>query len=76
MPCALFLSFSPAPCSPVAPPSNRPRPAAPKSQAEFEKLTAGKVPGQPMTCLPSYRAGNMVPIDDSTVASRTAAAST
>lgn len=38
-----------------------------EAQAEFAKLTADRVPGTPMSCLPSYRAGNMVPIDDSTV---------
>ena len=38
-----------------------------EAQAEFQKLTADRVPGRPMSCLPSYRAGNMVPIDDSTV---------
>lgn len=38
-----------------------------KAEAEFQKLTAGKVPGTPITCLQSYRAGDMVTIDDSTV---------
>lgn len=38
-----------------------------EAQAEFQKLTAGRVPGAPITCLPSYRAGHMTPIDDSTV---------
>ena len=38
-----------------------------EAQAEFQKLTAGRVAGEPFSCLPSYRAGNMTPIDDSTV---------
>ncbi len=38
-----------------------------ENQAKFQKLTAGKVPGSPITCLPAYRTNDMVPIDDSTV---------
>lgn len=38
-----------------------------KAQAEFQRLTAGKVAGRPMTCLPSYSSGDMVTIDDNTV---------
>lgn len=38
-----------------------------EAQAEFVKLTADRVPGAPISCLPSYRAGHMTPIDDSTV---------
>ena len=47
----------------------QPQPASrsAEAQAEYQKLTADRIPGQPMSCLPSYRAGNMVPIDDSTV---------
>ena len=51
-------------CMTQPPPATR----SAEAQAEFQKLTSGKVAGQPMTCLPHYRAGNMVPIDDSTVA--------
>jgi hypothetical protein len=50
-------------CATQQPPATR----SAEKQAEFEKLVAGKVPGQPISCLPHYRAGNMVPIDDSTV---------
>jgi hypothetical protein len=39
-----------------------------QGQAEFQRLTAGKVAGSPITCLPSYNADDMVKIDDSTVA--------
>jgi hypothetical protein len=39
-----------------------------EAQAEFQKLTAGKVAGPAITCLPSYRSNDMVPIDDGTVA--------
>jgi hypothetical protein len=39
-----------------------------EGQAKFVKLTAGKVAGTPMSCLPSYQTNDMVTIDDSTVA--------
>ena len=39
-----------------------------EAEAEFQKLTAGKVAGQPITCLPSYKRNDMVTIDDGTVA--------
>ena len=41
-----------------------------EAQAELQKLIAGKVAGQPITCLPHYRAEDMVRIDDSTIAFR------
>ena len=40
-----------------------------ESQAKFQELTAGKVAGSAMACLPpSVRSRNMVTIDDSTIA--------
>jgi hypothetical protein len=39
-----------------------------EAEAEFQKLTAGKVAGQPISCLPSYKRNDMVTIDDGTVA--------
>lgn len=39
-----------------------------KAQAEYQKLTAGRVAGPSQTCLPSYRADNMVRIDEGTIA--------
>lgn len=41
-----------------------------QSRAELQKLIGGKVAGQPITCLPHYRANDMVRIDDSTIAFR------
>ena len=38
-----------------------------ESQAKFVQLTAGKVAGRPITCLPSYTTNDMVTSDDSTV---------
>ena len=38
-----------------------------QAQAEFQRLTAGRVAGPSLTCLPSYRADNMVRIDEGTV---------
>ena len=39
-----------------------------KGQQEFQRLTAGKVAGPPVSCLPEYRANDMVVIDEQTVA--------
>ena len=39
-----------------------------QAQAEFQKLTAGKVAGQPISCLQSYHRNEMVTIDDQTIA--------
>ena len=41
-----------------------------KAEAHFQKLLAGKVAGQPLSCLPSYRQTDMVVIDDQTIAFR------
>jgi hypothetical protein len=42
----------------------------PQGQQEYERLVAGKVPGAPVQCLPSYNMNDMVVIDESTVAYR------
>ena len=39
-----------------------------EGQAKWVKLTEGKVPGKPITCLPPYLTNDMVTIDDNTVA--------
>ena len=41
-----------------------------KAEAHFQKLLAGKVAGQPASCLPTYRSTDMVVIDDQTIAFR------
>jgi hypothetical protein len=41
-----------------------------KAQTRLAQLTAGKVPGKPETCLPSYRQNDMIVIDDYTIAFR------
>ena len=51
-------------CSTAVPP---PGPSA-EAEAKFQRLVAGKVAGSPVTCLPHYRASNMVVIDDNRVA--------
>ena len=53
-------------CMTQPPPATR----SAEAEAEFLKLTAGKVAGQPITCLPSYQRSDMVTIDDGTVAFR------
>jgi hypothetical protein len=42
----------------------------PEGQRQFEQLVAGKVPGPPVHCLPSFDMNDMVIIDESTVAYR------
>jgi hypothetical protein len=41
-----------------------------EAQRTYEQLLVGKVAQRPMSCLPSYRAEDMVRIDDETVAFR------
>lgn len=41
-----------------------------QAQARLAGLLAGKVAGPPRSCLPSYRADNMIVIDDNTIAFR------
>jgi hypothetical protein len=41
-----------------------------QGQADYELLLAGKVAGNPISCLPSYRADDMIRIDDQTIAFR------
>ena len=45
-----------------------PEPRSAQAEAEFQKLIAGKVAGDPISCLQTYRSGDMVRIDNSTVA--------
>ena len=40
------------------------------AQTKLDKLLAGKVAGKPQSCLPHYRADDMVVIDDYTIAFR------
>jgi hypothetical protein len=51
-----------------------PAPQAPmvdaKAQQKLNRLLAGKVPGTPQSCLPSYRQKDMTVIDDYTIAFR------
>jgi hypothetical protein len=41
-----------------------------QQQAKLAALTAGKVPGAPVSCVPRYRTNDMVIINDSTIAFR------
>ena len=38
-----------------------------EAQRRYEELLVGKVAQRPVSCLPSYRAGDMIRIDDNTV---------
>lgn len=53
----------------MTPPAPNPAQIA-QSQEKFAKLTAGKVAGAPLACLPSYRSNDMIVIDDDTIAFR------
>ncbi|GAA4749662.1 hypothetical protein GCM10023264_15030 [Sphingomonas daechungensis] len=65
---SLLLSAAALASCATQPPS--PTEAA-ESQAKLASLTAGKVAGQPLTCLPpGLRSANMEIIDDSTIAYR------
>lgn len=55
-----------ASCSAVPPTPTR----TAEAQRTYEQLLAGKVAQRPINCLPSYRAEDMVRIDDETVAFR------
>lgn len=39
-----------------------------QSQDRYQRLLAGKVAGPPVSCLPNYRANDMVVIDQNTIA--------
>ena len=41
-----------------------------KAQEKLNSLLAGKVPGHPQSCLASYRANDMIVVDDYTIAFR------
>ena len=41
-----------------------------RAESRFQQLLAGKVAGPAVSCLPSYRANDMVVIDDQTIAFR------
>lgn len=49
-------------CAPV-----QPQPRSPKALAELNRYLDGRIAGKPQNCLPSYRADDMVIIDDNTV---------
>jgi hypothetical protein len=47
-----------------------PMPRSAEADAELQRLIAGRVAGQPISCLSTLRADNMVVIDDNTIAFR------
>ena len=58
----LLLTAALGACSTV-PPEGR----SARAEAHLQELLAGKSPGRSVTCLPHYRAANMVIIDDGTI---------
>ena len=47
--------------------TGQPEPRSPQAQAELSRWLNGKVAGPPQSCLPNYRAGDMVVIDENTL---------
>lgn len=47
--------------------TGQPEPRSPQAQAELDRWLTGKVAGQPQSCLPNYRAQDMVVIDENTI---------
>jgi hypothetical protein len=64
----LLIAAAAGSCT-MAPPASSPAQLA-QSQAKFTQLTAGKVAGAPLACLPSFRSNDMIVIDDDTIAFR------
>lgn len=54
-----------ASCTMAPPPA--PAPMSPAASARLSELLAGRVPGPPQTCLPNWRANQMIVIDDNTI---------
>ena len=61
----LALAAAVAGCN-VAPPPQAAL-ADPRAQTRLAQMLAGKVAGQPQSCLPTYRADRMTVIDDRTI---------
>ena len=59
---AILGSCTNVPPTPVAP--------SPKAQATFARLTAGKVPGPPVNCVPNYNTNDQGVIDGRTLSFR------
>jgi hypothetical protein len=62
----LLIGGALASCTTAAPQSMR----TAQGQQEYEALLAGKVAGNPISCVPSYRADDMIRIDEQTIAFR------
>ena len=54
----------------AAPPPAETAAQVARQQAKLASLTAGKVAGAPVSCLPSYRQNDMITIDENTIAFR------
>ncbi len=66
----LLLGAMLASCT-TAPPSPSADMRSPSGERAYASLLAGKVPGRPLSCLPSYNANDMSVIDGRTIAFRT-----
>lgn len=64
----LLIGLAVGSCT-AAPPAETAAYAA-RQQAKLAALTAGKVAGAPVSCVPHYRTGDMIVINDDTIAFR------
>jgi hypothetical protein len=70
----LIAGIALASCS-TAPPGPPP-PPSPKAQMEFARVTQGKVPGPPISCLQHYDTNEQTTIDSHTLAMRPSSSTT
>ena len=63
---ALLAGAVLASCTAVPPPPTR----TAEAQQRYDMLLSGKVPQPPLSCLPSYRANDMILVDDDTLVFR------
>jgi hypothetical protein len=70
--CLLLITAALGSCSTVPQPVTR----SPSAQRDLEAAIAGKVPGAPVSCLPSYNASDMSVIDGRAVSFRISGATT
>jgi len=66
MRCVSFLLLTAA----LSACASAPQPRSARAEEHLQSLLAGKTPGKPVDCLPTYRSGDMVVIDDNTIVFR------
>ncbi len=67
IPALLLIASFVGSCTAVPP---GPQPLTAREHAELTRLTAGKVAGPPITCLPRYNSNDMITVNERTIAFR------